>query len=283
MINKYLPLETIITEVNQESEDTKLFRLVFKDIKLRKSLSFNNGQFLMMGVPGEAEAAFNICSDPFESKKFIEISVRKVGRLTETIHNLKKGDKLWLRGPYGNSWPKFTGLKNKNLLLVGGGCGFVPLRSVILELLNKNNKIIKSKFNIQVFYGSNSLGNLLFKKELLAWQKDMSVKVIFDKEKKQQKLKNLKCDFGLITKLFDLYPIYKDTTAFLCGPPIMYKFVLEKLKQADIKDEDIYLSIERRMDCGIGICQHCASGDKYVCKDGPVFRYDEIKNTSFIE
>ena len=282
MINNYLPRETIIKDIDQESEDTKLFKLVFRDEKLQKSFSFNNGQFLMAGIPGEAEAAFNICSDPLVSKKYFEISVRKVGRLTEVIHRLKKGDKLWVRGPYGLGWPKFRSLTTKNLLLIGGGCGFVPLRSVVLEILNKKNSQTLSQLNIQVFYGCNRFGNLLFKNELISWQKNLDIKIIFDKEKKLKKFKNLQCDTGLITKLFDLYPPRPETTAFLCGPPIMYRFVLKKLKEAGIEDNNIYLSLERRMDCGFGICQHCASDDKYVCQDGPIFKYSEIKETSFI-
>jgi len=282
MINKYLPLATEIKEVYNQSTDTKLFNLQFIDKKLQRNFSFRNGQFVMVGLPGEGEAAFNICSNPNDSKEFIEISVRLVGRLTEEMHKLKKGDKLWLRGPYGEGWPKFTTLKHKNLLLIGGGCGFVPLRSVILELLDPKNKKIAKNFNTKVFYGCNKLNNLLYKDDLVEWQKKINVQVIFDKETKPKKLKNIKCETGLITKLFDLNEVFQDTTAFLCGPPIMYKFVIKKLKEVGVKDEDIYVSLERRMECGLGVCQHCACGELYVCKDGPVFSYDKIKNSDFI-
>ena len=110
-------------------------------------------------------------------------------------------------------------------------------------------------------------------------KKGAKLNIIFDKEKPKSKtVYGAPCSFGLITKLFDEVKIITDATAFLCGPPIMFKFVLEKLKKFGFNDEDIYLSLERRMDCGIGICQHCACGDIYICKDGPVFNYTEIKN-----
>lgn len=292
MINNFLPKLAVIKKITTESPDTKTFSLVFKNKKDQKNFSFSNGQFLMAGLAGEGEGAFNICSNPTESQKFFEISVRKIGRLTEAIHQLKVGDLMQIRGPFGKGWPKLENLsayakapadrQTNNLLLVGGGCGFVPLRSVLLEInsLKKKNKLKNLKTTI--FYGCANYDSLLFKKELVEWNKKMDLKIIFDKEKKLLKTDHLKCNLGLITKLFDLYPITSEATAFLCGPPIMYKFVLEKLKAAKVSEQNIYLSIERRMECGEGICQHCASGNLYVCKDGPVFRYDEIKDMNLI-
>jgi len=278
-----LPNEVIIKKITQLSVDTKLFTLAFKDKIYQGNFSFLNGQFAMVGIPGAGEAAYNICSDPSASKKFWEIAVRKVGRLTSIMHQLKVGDSLWVRAPFGQGWPKLKNLQTANLLLVGGGCGFVPFRSVALEILN-DKKLLKN-FQVKIFYGCSGFDYLIFKDEFVNWQKFFDVKLIFDKEKKlpkANKLFGVKCDLGLITKLFDLYPITSDATAFLCGPAIMYKFVLEKLKQAGVPDQNIYLSLERRMDCGFGICQHCACGDKYVCTDGPIFRYDKIKETELI-
>jgi len=280
MHNIYLPKIAVIKEITKESADTKLFKLVLKN--KQKEFTYNNGQFLIVGLPGAGEAAFNLCSNPLVSKRYLEISVRKVGRLTNLIHQLKVGDHLFIRGPYGRGWPKFTNLPTNNLLLVGGGCGFIPLRSVVLEIFIKTLRKKLANFNIQIFYGCATFDNLLFKKELRQWQQKLNLKIIFDKEKVVKKFDSLQCDVGLITKLFDLYPIDNTTTAFLCGPPLMYKFVIEKLKKINVPDQNIYLSLERRMECGDGICQHCASGDLYVCKDGPVFRYDEIKDTELI-
>lgn len=285
MINNFLPKLAVIKRIMNESTDTRTFQLVFKNKSEQKQFSFSNGQFVMAGLAGEGEGAFNICSNPFDSKKFIEISVRNVGRLTAAIQRLKIGNLLQIRGPFGKGWSKLTNLKTNKLLLIGGGCGFVPLRSVILEIicLKKKNKLKNLKTTI--FYGCANYDSLLYKDELKKWKKDFEIKIIFDKEKKLPITNNqicVKCDLGLITKLFDLYPVFSDSMAFLCGPPIMFKYVLEKLKKANVPDENIYLSLERRMECGGGICQHCASGDKYVCKDGPVFRYDQIKDTELL-
>ncbi len=285
MQNNFLPKIAKIRKIVKESVETKRFQLTFVNYRDQKKFSFTNGQFLLAGIAGEAEGAFNICSNPVLSKKFFEISVRKIGRLTRGLHQLKVGQTILVRGPFGRGWPNLNNLKTKNLLLIGGGCGFVPLRSVISEInsLKKKNKLKNLK--VTIFYGCADYDSLLFKKELVEWDKKMDLKIIFDKEKKLPITNNrfgIKCDFGLITKLFDLYPISKDIIGFLCGPPIMYKFVIEKLKKVGVPEQNIYLSLERRMECGDGICQHCASGDLYVCKDGPVFRLDELTNTSFI-
>jgi len=276
MLNPYQPEAVKIISVKQESPDVKVFRLKFSDSKKQKQFYFWHGQFAQVGLPGEGEAPFDICSNSQDSTKFFEIAVRQVGRLTVAIHQLKKGGRLFVRAPLGKGWPLASTLPKKNLLLVGGGCGFVPLKSIIEEASGGYAK----KNQVQVFYGCSDESQILFRDRYQAWQKSgIKLRLIFDKQKPVKKfIQGAACDFGLITRLFETEKVIGDAAAFLCGPPLMFKFVIPKLKALGYQDGDIYISLERRMYCGIGICQHCALGDKYVCKDGPVFNYNEIKD-----
>jgi len=277
MINPYLPQSAKILNVKEVAPGVKLFRLQFIDLKKQKDFRFYHGQFAQIGLAGLGEAPFDICSDSRSSNKFFEITVRKVGRLTSALHQLKKGQLLTVRGPFGTGWPELSGLSKKNLLLVGGGCGFIPLKSVIEQAslgYAKNHQV-------QVFYGLSDESQLLFKERYQTWQKaGIDLKIIFDKKKPSKKsINGASCGFGLITKLFETQEVVKGASAFLCGPPVMFKFVIAKLKEHGYQENDIYVSLERKMHCGIGVCQHCAVGEKYVCQDGPVFKYSEIKES----
>jgi len=268
MKNAYLPKLAKILEVKKESIDTKLFTLAFSDKKEQKKFKFEHGQFMMVGLPNVGEAAFDICSSSKDNKKYFQVAIRNVGKVTAKIHGLRKGDRVFVRGSFGRGFPLDV-LKKRNLLLIGGGCGTVTLRSIILDYMNG----LLGKNKIQVFYGCLNEQTTLFKSEEKAWKKKIEYVVILEKPSK-----SWKSDKGLITALFDTHEILPNAVAILCGPPIMYKFVVQKLKEHNFKDEDIYLSLERRMSCGIGICQHCAIGSKYVCTDGPVFSLKEIKD-----
>lgn len=275
-----------IINIKEEVEAVKLFRLVPE-----KKFSFLPGQFVELSIPGYGEAPFAVCSDPFE-KKFFELCVRKAGVLTEKLHKLKVGDAVGIRGPYGRGWPiacaqnqkspkdplllnKRRGptgqakIKNTNFLLVAGGLGLVPLRPLILA----KEKLFGKESKIQLFCGAKSPRDFLFQGEHKEWSKVVDLNFTIDKE-----CEGWKCDIGLVTTLFDKIKVVENARAFLCGPPIMYRFVLEKLKEHNFKDEDIFMSLERRMHCAVGVCQHCAVGSKYVCKDGPVFSRKELKN-----
>ncbi|MBT3690490.1 FAD/NAD(P)-binding protein [bacterium] len=274
MINQYLPKKAKIISIKQETEDVKLFRLKF--VKDQEYFYFWHGQFAQIGLPGYGEGPFDICSNSNVSTKYFEISVRKVGFLTSKLHKLKKNDYIYVRGPFGKGWPEPKTLAKKNLLLVGGGCGFVPLKSIIEEVSGGYSMSHK----VQVFYGCSDENNVLFKDSYGKWlDNDIDLRLIFDKKKPSNNhIQGISCSFGLITKLFDSVKVVEDASAFLCGPPIMFKFVVAKLLKQGFKEEDIYVSMERKMYCATGVCQHCAMGEKYVCKDGPVFNYPEVKN-----
>lgn len=287
--NLYQTIPAKVIKITEQAPNIKLFRF-----DLGKKLEFMPGQIIFLSVPGFGEAPFAPCN-PLETD-FLELCIRKTGKLTQAIHKLKVGDTAIIRGPYGNGWPitpekswnserKLAQKTNKkdsspllkrrlssatpNLLIVVGGLGLVPLRTLLWE---KNKFMPQAK--IQIFYGAKTPDDFLFKNDFDKWREQgIDLQLTIDKECPGWN----EC-VGMVTALFDKHPISKDTTAFLCGPPIMYKFVLEKLKEKNTPDENIYLSLERRMHCGIGVCQHCAIGSFYTCKDGPVFRYDKIKN-----
>lgn len=264
MFNPFQTQSARILEIKEEGSNSKLFVL-----KPEKPFKFYTGQFVIVSMPGAGEAPISICSD-FNIRETFELTVRNVGKLTSIMHELKKGGYLAIRGPYGRPFPAKT-LQNRNLLIVAGGCGIEPLRPIILDVLRNRQKYK----NVQLFYGVRDESCLIFANEHKQWQKKILMQVALD-----QPIKRVSGGptAGRITVLFDKFKIPEKPVVFLCGPPIMYKFVIEKLKTLGVVEEDIYLSLERRMHCGIGICEHCGVGSKYVCKDGPVFCYAEIKN-----
>jgi len=274
MRNNFIPQEIKVIKVEKDSVDTKLFTLAFCDSKTQKNFSFEHGQFMMFGLPGVGEAAFDICSASKNNHKFFQLNVRLVGQVTKKLHELKKGDKAWTRGPFGRGFP-INKFKNRNLLLIGGGCGSVTLRSLILDHLDGR---LNAKNKLQVFYGCQNEETLQFKKEYQDWQKKLDLNIILEKPKK-----SWAGDKGLITRLFKEKEVVPTPVAIICGPPVMYKFVIAELKKLNVKDEDIYVSLERRMSCGLGTCQHCAIGSKYVCQDGPVFSLAEIGRENMID
>jgi NAD(P)H-flavin reductase len=266
MKNSYETISAKIKNIKEEGSNSKLFTL-----ERPRGFEFGVGQFVIVSLPGFGEAPISICSDPNDKKSF-QLGVRKAGKVSSEIHNLKKGDRVGIRGPYGHGFPIELAEK-RNVLLVAGGLGLEPLRPAILEIIANRKKYQK----VQIFYGAKTESDLLFSNEYDNWLKnDINFNLCLDNPSGKF---NLKCPFieGLVTVLFEKIPLAPDPIAFLCGPPVMYKFVLEKLNKAGFKDEDIFVSLERRMNCGIGVCQHCAIGGKYTCKHGPVFSWADLK------
>lgn len=266
MKNIYQAQPVKIVDIKKEAEDIKLFTFKFINKKDQDGLRFNPGQFFILSVPGFGEAPFAYSSSP-EEKKYFQTCIQERGTLTSGLFKLKKGDRLGIRGPYGNGWPKQL-FSKRNLLLIGGGLGLFPLRPLIRTIVHAPNKFKK----VQIFYGSRSPNLLLFKNEYQLWGKRAQLSLTCD-----QPAPGWKGHVGVITTLFDCEKLIDNPIALVCGPPIMYKFVVQKLKELGFKDQDIFMSLERRMYCGIGTCQHCVTGTKYVCKDGPVFSYAELK------
>ncbi|EKD49712.1 MAG: Oxidoreductase FAD/NAD(P)-binding protein [uncultured bacterium] len=269
MKNIYKPRPAKIIAIRDEALDVKSFVLRYTDPDDQKNFFFIPGQFLMFSIPGFGEAPLGYGSCSCRPETF-EICVRKAGKLTGRLHESEINDIVGVRGPLGRGFP-MKELKSKNVLLVAGGIGIIPLRAVILDYLENPDNYK----DIQLLYGAKCERDFLYKKELETWKDEFNVHLTVDKREKNNC--GLKCDEGLITKLFETKKIIKDPLAFVIGPPVMCKFVIAELNKKGIKNDSIYISFERHMECGVGQCQHCGIGGKLVCKDGPVFKFSEIE------
>ena len=250
-----------ITEIIPYTADVKLFRI-------KCNLDPSPGQFVEVSIPGIGECPLASCScDP----KYIDMLTRNAGNVTSAIFNLKKGQPIYIRGPYGKGFP-LKKLKNKNLILIAGGTGIAPVTSLI-EYIEKNRKDFKS---IKIYFGFRNESYILLRERIRQWQDKFDLTLTLDKQ--ISKLKELKCDIGFIQNiLYKEIPDINNTVALLCGPEIMMECVTDKLLSLGLKSKSIYWSMERRMECGFGSCGRCQIQDVYVCRDGPVFRYDIIK------
>ena len=223
----------------------------------------------MVCVPGIGEAMFSITSSP-TNKEYQEFSIKKCGLLTDCLHSLEVGDEITVRGPYGNNFPVDTELKGKNLLFIAGGIGLAPLRSVINYVLDNRDDY----GTVDILYGSRSADDLVKLKEIQeVWAKTPGVNVHLTIDRPQEGWDG---HVGFVPSYLKEIGFSTDKTALVCGPPIMIKFVLAGLEELGFNRSQCYTTLELRMKCGIGKCGRCNIGSKYVCKDGPVFRCDEV-------
>ena len=212
---------------------------------------------------------FSITSSP-TVKEYQEFSIKKCGKLTDYLHSLNVGDEITVRGPYGNHFPVETELKGQNLLFIAGGIGLAPLRSVINYVLHNR----ENYGTVDILYSSRSADDLVQLKEIQeVWQKAPGVNVYLTIDREQEGWDG---HVGFVPSYLKEIGFSTDKTALLCGPPIMIKFVLAGLKEMGFSEEQVYTTLELRMKCGIGKCGRCNVGSKYVCKDGPVFRFDQL-------
>ena len=277
MQNPYLPYPVRIDDIIVESEDRNLktFKFVFLNPEDEARFAYTPGQFAELSISGLGEIPIGIASSPVE-KGFIKFTVNRAGMVTNRLHNMKVGDIMGVRGPLGNwyPWDRFEG---KNLLIVGGGFAFTTLRSSIVYLLDPANRA-KYK-NITVIYGARSPGMLLYKDELIEWEKreDIEVHITVDGTKDP----DWKYNVGFVPTITEQKAPQgdADSYAIVCGPPIMIKFTQPVLEKLGYDHDHIILSLENRMKCGIGICGRCGIGRELVCKDGPVFTLNQINQT----
>ncbi len=269
MVNEVLiPRVGVITNVRQDTPDVKTFRVVGKDGK--KLFEHIPGQCAMVSVPGVGEAMFSITSSPTNTE-FMEFSIKKCGCLTSWLHALEEGEQVTVRGPYGNGFPVESDFKGKNMLFIAGGIGLAPLRSVINYI--RDNR--ENYGTVDIVYGSRSMQDLVDFREIEEeWknEKDFNVYLTIDREQPEWT-----GHVGFVPNYVKEVNIPTDRTAVLCGPPIMIKFTLQALLDLGFDKKQVYTTLEFRMKCGIGKCGRCNVGDKYICKDGPVFRMDELK------
>ncbi|MEK6565035.1 MAG: FAD/NAD(P)-binding protein [Candidatus Omnitrophota bacterium] len=264
MRNEYLPKKAVIERIVEESADTKTFTL-----KLKQRMRYNPGQFLMLSLPGYGEAPFTFASAARKDGRF-EISVRKVGSLTFALHTLKEKDIIGVRGPYGNWFPSDK-LKKKDILFIAGGCGIAPLRSLIQHVFARR----KDYGKVEVIYGCRKPQDIFYKEEIKAWGRNNSSNVHLTVDEPDAAWGGA-C--GVVCVLLPKIQVNPKTAkVFLCGPSIMIKFAIKDILKIGFKEQNIYVSLERYMKCGIGKCGHCYVKGKYVCTDGPNFSYAQMK------
>lgn len=273
-MNPYQPQLAVIDEIRDEvvgERAIKTFKIVFQDKDLQKSFIFQPGQFIMVGLLGEGESPFAISSSPTQKGHF-EVSVMKMGKVTTALHECEAGDVVTARGPYGNHFD-VNSWEGKNIISIGGGIGQAPLRSIINYILDNRKKYGK----LDVIYGARTSKDLCFKKELFELEKRDDVDVHLSVDAEEDGWKRF---VGFVpTNVLEVKPSSKNAIAITCGPPIMIGFVIQNLLKLGFADEQIFTTLEMRMKCGIGKCGRCNIGNLYVCKDGPVFSYKQLKNT----
>jgi len=269
--NPYDVQKAEILNVIEESPQIKTFHL-----KLEKPLKFKTGQFVELSVPGIGEAPFTPSSSHYESEE-IDVSIMKTGFVTEKIHEAKEGDIFGIRGPYGKGYP-LDKFKGKDVLLLGGGVGLAPLRCLLQTLIHD----IDEYKSITVCFGAKTPQDMIYKDQIEDWKSYDKIHHLCTVDACEPK-DNWKGCTGVVTVLLDDIKIDpKEAIAVVCGPPIMMKFGTFSLLDKGFKEENIYLSMEKKMYCGFGECRHCVMGGYYACKDGPVFTYDKIKNVEKI-
>ena len=267
MPNIYQPKEAIISDIKNLTHNTKHFNLRFSRALDRKNFAFDFGQFIMLTLFGFGEIPLGIASSP-EQKENFEVTVRKAGAVNNGIFKLKLGDKIGIRGPFGRGIKRDT-LKYKNIALIAGGIGLAPLRSII-QYIGWHRKDFG---RTSLIYGAKNKFELLYAKEYETWEKSIDIFPTVDED-----IGNWTGHVGLVTEICNPETLKcEEAVAIVCGPPVMYKSVVEKLIDLGFQDKDIYLLLERHMKCGVGKCQHCVCDGKYICQDGPVFSYEETK------
>ncbi|HHE39285.1 MAG TPA: hypothetical protein ENL20_12035 [Candidatus Cloacimonetes bacterium] len=266
-----VPVMMRIISKKDLTPDVRFFQTVpTKDYRY-ENLDYKPGQFMSLSIPGAGDAPFSITSSP-SRKGIIEFAVRKVGRFTEKLFSLTDGDLIGLKGPFGNGFDleKFSG---KDIIIVAGGLGAAPLRSLLLYILDNREQFGKFTY----LYGARNVEDMLYKEDffelLKSEQIDLHLIVDDENEGFEEKVKK-----GRVTELFKsikgIDP--NNTVAAVCGPPVMYRFVVKELLELGMYKNDILLSLERRMKCGVGKCGHCIIDYVYTCIDGPVFTYWDV-------
>jgi len=263
-----MPVIATITDVRQDTPDIKTFRVVTPDGK--KPFEHMPGQCAMVSIPGVGEAMFSITCSPTQTE-YMEFSIKKCGCVSSWLHEAEVGQQVTVRGPYGKPFPVDDVFAGHDMIFVAGGVGLAPLRSVINYCRHYRDRY----GTLDIVYGSRSADDLLDYKEIIEeWSKDAGVNVHLTIDREQEGwdghvgfVPNYVKELGFSTE---------NKIAVLCGPPIMIKFTLAGLYELGFDKTQIYTTLELRMKCGIGKCGRCNVGSKYVCKDGPVFRFDEL-------
>lgn len=263
-----IPMIGVVTEIRRDTPDIKTFRV--EKPEGGKCFEHMPGQCAMLSVPGVGEAMFSITSSP-TVKDWQEFSIKKCGCFTDWLHAMDVGQQIMIRGPFGKHFPVEDALKGKDLLFIAGGVGLAPLHSVINYVLDNRADYGK----VDIVYGSRSMDDLLDIDEIRnSWmdpKNNMDVHLTIDRPQE-----GWDGHVAFVPTYVEELGFDPNKTVLVCGPPIMIKFVLQSLTKLGFEKHQVYTTMELRMKCGLGKCGRCNIGDKYVCKDGPVFRFDEL-------
>lgn len=264
----YQPEEATLVSKRDFTDIDSVFRF---DLSERDTLGHEAGQFVQLFLPGYGEAPFSVSSAPSNDSLF-ELCIRKVGNVTAAMHEMEIGDTVGIRGPFGQTcdFDKFAG---EDLLFVAGGIGLAPLRSMINHVLDHRDRYE----DVTVLYGCKEPREILFPEEVDAWEarEDLDFRMTVDEVPDDVGWDG---HVGVITTLMPGLTVDpEETYAMVCGPSVMFPYVRDELENKELPHDQIYLSLERRMHCGVGLCGHCQINDLYVCQDGPVFNYEVIK------
>jgi sulfhydrogenase subunit gamma (sulfur reductase) len=269
--NIYIPYLMRIEKITLEAPGVKTFRLKFENEKDAETFSFKAGQFGEYSIMGVGESTFCIASSPTR-KGYIECTFRQAGKVTSALSLAEEGDVIGFRGPYGNTFP-MDEWKGKNLVFVAGGIALPPMRCVIWNALD----LRENYKDITIVYGAKSVNDLVYKDELAEWRSRPDVKLVTTVDPGGE-TPDWKGEIGFVPTILEkTAPSAENTIAIVCGPPIMIKFTFPVLQKLGFKEENIYTTLENRMKCGFGKCGRCNVGEVYVCKDGPVFSYEQLK------
>ncbi len=262
-----IPVLGVVTNIKQQTPDVQTYRVTAPGGGV--CFPHQPGQCAMLSIPGVGEAMFSITSSPTNTE-YMEFSIKKCGHLTDWLHQMEPGQQITIRGPYGNNFPVETELKGKDLLFIAGGIGLAPLRSVINYV--RDNRANYGK--VDIVYGSRSSADLVYLDEIKEeWNGKNGVNVHLTVDREEDGWDG---HVGFVPNYVKELAFTADKTALVCGPPIMIKFVLAALQEMGFAKTQVYTTLELRMKCGIGKCGRCNIGSKYVCRDGPVFRCDQL-------
>jgi NAD(P)H-flavin reductase len=267
------PVPHRIRAMRRETHD--IFTMELVPVDGSAAFSFRPGQFNMLYVFGIGEVAISISGDPLGANSLVH-TVRAVGQVTRVMSKLRRGGVLGVRGPFGNPWP-MTAAVNKDVLIVAGGVGLAPLRSVMYTVMAGREQYGR----VALLYGARTQQDLLYRRELEYWRGRLNLHVDVTLDTATTAWRG---NVGVVTTLIRRAPFDPlDTIAMMCGPEVMMRFTIQELENMGMSAEQIYVSMERNMKCAVGFCGHCQYGPAFVCKDGPVFRYDQIKRLSMLK
>jgi sulfhydrogenase subunit gamma (sulfur reductase) len=269
--NPYLPALARIARIHRMAPDNHLFQLRFVDEGLNETWRHRPGQFVELSVIGTGEAPISISSSPTR-RGAVELCVRRVGRVTDALYRLSVNDFVGIRGPYGNGFP-VEEMAGNDLLIVAGGLGMAPLRSLLWYALDHRDRF----GSVTLMYGARTPAEMLFREELSSLTNVDGLTALLTVDRDPDG--SWKHEVGLLPALFDRVELDPARTyAAVVGPPVVYKFVLRELLARRFAKDRILMSLERRMKCGVGKCGHCSVGYKYTCVHGPVFTYWDAIN-----